>query len=141
MKLRHASIACKVTKKTAPHIPLYVFCLHFLAITSSEEALKLCENSFCEVIQTKSSVTCVLPVHLRLIKVNFLHVEYYIWRYLEYGFCRINKLKFFVSYNIVLLYKEKKKKILQEYPSLCSAWILLICTFLKILNYSSPSWW
>ena len=35
-------------------------------ITFSEEALKVCEHTFFQEIQTKSSVTCNLPVQLQL---------------------------------------------------------------------------
>ena len=42
------------------------------------------------------------------------------WRCLEYGFCQINKLEFFVSCNTSLFNAESKRKALWEYPSFCA---------------------
>ena len=57
-----------------------------IKITSFEEALKVCEHNFFQEIQVESRVACNLPVQLRFIQVNFLYVEYGIWRSLEYTF-------------------------------------------------------
>ena len=121
--------ACKFTeKKPFQTYSFLYFVLTFskrTRITSSDEALKalrlLGEHSSFHEIQTKSSVTCTLPAQLRVILVNFLHVEYGIGRCLEYGFCKMSKLEFFVSGNTIFFYAESKKKALQEYSSFCSA--------------------
>ena len=68
-----------------------------IAITSSEEVLKVCEHNFFEEIQVKSSVTCNLVAQFRFIQVNFLHVEYGIWGCVEYGFCLINWSSLFLA--------------------------------------------
>ena len=99
-------------------------------ITSSEEALKVCEYNLFLDILAKSSVTCNLPDQLRFIYVNFLHAEYGISRCLEYGFCQINKLEFFISC------KTKNARTSFFLLSAC----VLICTFLWKPN-CSPSWW
>ena len=67
VKLRDTSL--KVYEKILPFIIFYVFTLILsegITITSSEEALKLC-NSFFQKIWTKSNVTCILLVQLRFI--------------------------------------------------------------------------
>ena len=67
--------------------------------------------SFRKFLSTRwaeSSVTCNLPVQLRFIEVNFLHVEYGIWRSLEYSFYQINWNSSFLA--II--------SRLQEHPSL-----------------------
>ena len=46
-----------------------------------------------------SGSTCILPIQLRVIYLDFLHLEHDIWRCLEYGFSQISKLEFFVSYD------------------------------------------
>ena len=91
---------------------------------------------------SKINVTCFLPVQLRTILANFLHVEYGIWRRFEYDFCQISKLEFFISCNTILIYKECIKKELLEYPSfsllsLC----VLICNFFKKTYLMLPSRW
>ena len=53
--------------------------------------------------------------------VNFRHIEFDIWRFLEYGFCHINKLEFFVSLRSTIIINIK---IL----FFCSAWMF---SFLK----------
>ena len=52
--------------------------LESITIISFEEALKVCEHNFIQEILAKSKVTCNLPVQLRFIQVNFIHVEFVI---------------------------------------------------------------
>ena len=49
----------------------------YIEITYSEEALKVWEHNFFLEMLAESSVTwsCNLPIKLRFILVNFLHVE------------------------------------------------------------------
>ena len=85
----------KLTKKTLSQILLHVFCLHFLRTHASrlllpKRLLKVCEQNFFQKKRAKSSVACNVPVELRFIYVNFLHVEYGVWLCLQYGFCHAN---------------------------------------------------
>ena len=80
---------CNFRKKTL-HTSFFVYFAFIFSecikITSFEEVLKVCEHYFLQEIQVESSVTFNLPVQSRVIQVNFLHVEYDIWRSLEYTF-------------------------------------------------------
>ena len=51
------SANCKLTKKALPHILRHAFCLRFLTITSSKEALKVWKHNFFQEIQTENCVT------------------------------------------------------------------------------------
>ena len=115
MKLRDANLQL-YQKKTLSHILIHVFCLHF---SQSASRLLLPKSlwksvsaiSFRKFLSTRwaeSSVTCNLPVQLRFIQVNFLHVENIIWRSLEYSFYQINWNSSFLA--II--------SRLQEHPSL-----------------------
>ena len=91
-----------------------------ITITSSEEALKVCEHNFIQEILAKSSVTCNLPVRLQFIQVNFLHVGFGFWCCLEYCFGRIN------------------------WNSLTLLSFCLVCLFWYVLfkiKTCLPSWW
>ena len=62
--------ACKVTKKTLSYVFLMYFAFIFsewIAITSSEVALKLCQHSFFQEMETKTNVTFILPDQLQFI--------------------------------------------------------------------------
>ena len=68
MELQDANL--QLYEKNSFTHPRHDFCLHFLRIhqvTSFEETLKVYEHNFFQEIQAESSVTCNLPVQLRLI--------------------------------------------------------------------------
>ena len=70
MKLRDANNLQVYIKNSFTHPPFMYFALIFserITITSSEEALKVCEHNFFHEMQAKSSVTCNLPAQLRFI--------------------------------------------------------------------------
>ena len=54
-------------------------------------------------------------------------------RWLQDGFCQINKLEFYVSCNTFSFYAERKRKALQEYPSFWSACMFWYVLFNKNL--------
>ena len=74
-----------------------------------------------------------------IIKVNFLHVEYGIWQWLQYGFYQIKKIEFFVS-GIYFCSAQKVIKALQDYPSFCSVCMFWNVLSFKKLNCCSSSW-
>ena len=90
---------CRFTKKPLSHILFQVFCLHFLRMNHHCFFRRGFESVRAQFLSVKSSVTCNLSVQSRFISVNFLHVEYGTWRFfLSTDF--VNKLEFFVPYNI-----------------------------------------
>ena len=72
-------------------------------------------------------VTCNLPVQLKFLQVNFLHVEDAIESFLEYSFYQVN-WNSFVSCDVKL----------QEHPSFCSCsvfWYVLFYKNLIVLHH------
>ena len=100
MNLRDANL--QLWEKKLFHTSYFMYFVfnfsEYIKNTSSEEALKVREHNFFQEIYTESTVTCYLPVQLRFIPVNFLHVEYGIWHSLWVQFL-LSKLGFFVSCN------------------------------------------
>ena len=85
----------KFTKKTLSHILFHVFCLssssmYFLRMYLDYFFRRSFESVRAQFLSAESSITYNLPVQSRFIWVNYLHVEYGIWRSLECSFCQIN---------------------------------------------------
>ena len=87
MKLQDTNL--QVSEKKLFHMSSFMYFAFIfsecITVPSSEEALKVCEHNFFQ----RKVITCNLPVQSRFIEVNYLHVEYGIWRSLEYSFCQI----------------------------------------------------
>ena len=155
MKLGDANL--QVYKKSLSHTsPFMYFAFIFsecITITSSEEALKVWLHNFFQEIQAESCVTFNLPVQLRFLYVNFLHIEYGIWSSFEYSFCQINWyssflaiLVFFVSGNNCRPYGRQKLlsvcvSIWMEAHKICIAWVFInqilprcFCSYVLWLN-------
>ena len=101
--------AWKFTKKIF-HISFHVFCLHFLRMHHDYFFPRMLlffrrdfESVRAQFLLVESSITCNLPVQSRFIWVNYLHVEYSIWRSLERSFCQINYNCLFLAIQSFLL--------------------------------------
>ena len=92
MKLRDANLQVNEKNSFAnpPSCILPSFSKNASRLLLPKRLSKVCKQLFFQKKRAKSSVTCVLPVELRFILVNFLHVEYGVWLCLEYGFCQAN---------------------------------------------------
>ena len=76
MKLRNANP--QLYEKSSSHILRHVFCLHILRMHLDyffRRGLGSVRAQFLSRNVSESSVTCNLPVRLRFIQVNFLHVK------------------------------------------------------------------
>ena len=103
-------------------ILLYAFCLNFLR-THHNYFFWRC----FEIVQGPTSTLRFWKYKWKLVllvfylfnydsSTHFLYVECGIWRCLQYSFCQINKLEFFVSCNTFLLYAENKNVLLFSQP-------------------------
>ena len=112
MKLQDSSL--QVYEKTVSHILFPAFCLHFLrfiTITSSKEALKVCEHNFFQRKVVLLVVICLFnhDSWRQIFSCCIWDLTFFWVQFLS------NKLESFVSCNIKLLF------------------CVLICTFLKNL--------
>ena len=87
-----------VVKLWDTSLHIYAFSLHFLTTYRNyffQRHFKIIlpkrpsgfDHSYIQELQTKSSVTCILPVKLQFIYAKIWHLTIF-----EYGFCQINKL-------------------------------------------------